>query len=365
MSRIALYIPELECGGAQRVFLLLAREFLARGHDVDLVLSQARGGLLGEIPVGVRLVDLGAREWGLGIAGLGLSSVFRLRAYLRREKPDALLSTLTGANLVAIVAREWSGASSRLVLRESSSLRNRSGIVRRVLIKMLYPKSDAVVTLTPDIQRDMQQFLEITDFKVFCIQNAVDVKMLLAKSREPIDVSCFEGISRSFILSVGRLVREKDYPTLINAFAYVVTRVDVHLVIIGEGPQRAELEVLTKQIGLQERVHLLGHDVNPWRWMKRARLFVLSSLWEGNPNALLEAISLGLPVVSTEYGESARETVGDRGRVVPVGSVERMSSAIVEVLENPPVAECGGAETVDEVASSYLDILLHSSTKEP
>lgn len=366
MNRIALFVPELECGGAQRVFLQLAREFLARGHRVDLVLSQARGGLMGEIPFGVRLVNLGAKQWGFGLAGLGLSSVLRLRAYLRREVPDALMSTLTGANLVAVVARGWAGVSTRLVLREAVSLRNRPGVLWRWMMRRAYPKADAVVTLSPVMRREAMELLGLNGQRVFCIPNPVDGETLRTLSQVPIEDPWFGSEGSSFVLSVGRLTPQKDYETLIRAFAGLVERSGMRLVILGEGPERPELEILVKQLGLQGHVHMPGHEANPWRWMRRARLFVLSSRWEGNPNALLEAISLGLPVVSTEYDESARETVGDRGRVVPVGGVKQMSSAIAEVLESPlPVAAYGGAASVGEAASRYLDILLHSSTKEP
>ncbi len=365
MSRIALFVPELECGGAQRVFLQLAREFLARGHRVDLVLSQARGGLLGEIPSGVRLVDLGAKRWGFGLAGLGLSSVLRLRAYLRREVPEALMSTLTGANLVAVVARASAGVPTRLVLREAVSLRNRPGVVWRWMMRRAYPKADAVVTLSPAMRREALELLGLSGRRVSCIPNPVDEEALRTLSDVPIEDPRFESGGSIFILSVGRLTPQKDCGTLIRAFAGLPGRASVRLVILGEGPERPKLEILVKQLGLQEHVHMPGHEANPWRWMRRARLFVLSSRWEGNPNALLEAIALGLPVVATEYDESARATVGDRGRVVPVGGVKQMSSAIVELLENPPVAAYGGAAPVDEAASRYLDVLLHPSTEEP
>ncbi len=357
MSRIALYIPELECGGAQRVFLLLARQFLAHGHCVDLVLSQARGGLMGEIPAGVRLVDLGAMELGLGLVGLGLSSVLRLRAYLRMEKPDALLSTLTGANLVAVVARSWSGVPTRLVLREAVSLKNRPGCMWRWMMRRAYPKADAVVTLSFAMQREVEKLLGLSGRQVYCIPNPVDQEALRALSETPLEDPRFGSSEFPFILSVGRLTPQKDYETLIRAFAKMRGWAGMHLVILGEGPERRKLEILIRKVGMQKYIHMPGYETNPWRWMRRARVFVLSSRWEGHPNALVEAISLGLPVVTTEYDESAHSTVGEYGCVVPVGQAEKMAKALENILKSSSEVPFPIIYSPSTVSLRYLEIL--------
>ena len=137
MSRIALLLPDLEVGGAQRVMLLLAREFVKCGYCVDLVLLSPSGPLLSNIPDGVKIVDLEARSFGLGRLGFMTSSIIRLAVWIKREMPDVLLSTITGANLVALLARKVSAVSCRVVIREAVTLRNVNSVIRLQAMRWL------------------------------------------------------------------------------------------------------------------------------------------------------------------------------------------------------------------------------------
>jgi len=358
VSRLALFIPELECGGAQRVMLLLAREFVARGHGVDLILAQARGSLMEEIPPAVQVVDLRAKAGWFGAFGLGLSSTVRLSRYLHAQRPYAMLSTLTGANLVAVAARRLSGVTTRLVLREAVSLKNRKGGVWQRLMASMYLHADAVVTLSPALEREMMEALSIPRRRLHCIPNPVDVAKLWSLAEAPLDDLRFESAEYPFIIAVGRLIEQKDHATLIRAFARVAAGTNLHLVILGEGPLRHRLEQLVRQLGLGERVHMPGHDPNPWRWMRRARLFVLSSRWEGHPNALLEAMGLQLPVVVTAYDEHAKELVRDHGCAVPVANADQLADAIMREASQSVRRIAKNLSSVTSVSSSYLEVLL-------
>lgn len=351
MERIALFIPELDGGGAQRVFLCLAREFASMGMDVDLVVAQARGELLPEVPDEVSLVDLGGQTGWLGRAGFGFCTVVRLTAYLKRRRPSVLLCTITGANLVAVAARAMAGSDVRLILREAITLRNRPNRRWLRLTKLMYRFADGVIVLSSVMQQEMESLAGLPKGKIVCIPNPVDLRMLESRSQVPFD----PGIE-SFVLAVGRMTDQKDYGTLIRSFA-ILNRAEMHLVILGDGPERLALELLVVQLGLQGRIHLPGFDANPWRWMKRARIFVLSSLAEGEPNALIEAMALGLPVVSTEYDESVHALVGRSGRVVPTGRPEQMAQAMGEVLDSPPPAATRRFPTPADVASRYLSVM--------
>lgn len=333
--RIALLLPELEAGGAQRVMLLLAREFAARGHRVDLVLLQATGPLLAEIPDNVRLVDLAARAHGLGQLGFTLSSIRRLGAWLKKERPEALLSTITGANLVAILARRAAGIPLRLAIREAVTLENHTGTVRRHAMRWLYPRADAVIALTAVMADQLIRDLAVPSGKIHCIPNPVDAERIRARGREPLAHPWLEDPNLKVVISAGRLIPQKDYATLLRAFALLPTAMPTRLIIVGEGPERPRLEALATELGIDTRIHLPGFDANPWRWMARADLFVLSSLWEGHPNALLEALTLGLPAISTEYDPSVRamSEVGHPDLVAPADPkqlAERIQRALVK-----------------------------------
>jgi glycosyltransferase involved in cell wall biosynthesis len=349
---IALLLPELEAGGAQRVMLLLAREFAARGHRVDLVLLHASGALLADVPADVRVVDLAARPLGLGQFGFSLSSVRRLAAWLRRTRPDAMLSTITGANLVAVLARRLARIPMRLAIREAVTLDNVTSPLRRRAMRWLYPQADAAIALSPVMADQLVRQLGVPPHRVRCIPNPVDALCVRERGRAPLAHPWLNDIQLKVVISAGRLIPQKDYPTLLRAFALLPEPSSARLIIVGEGPERPRLEALAAELGIADRIHLPGFDANPWRWMARADLFVLSSRWEGHPNALLEALALGLPAVITEYDASAADLAAHfKLRSVPPVTPPALSRALFDMLSaqhSGDGAACGNArETVE------------------
>ncbi|WP_018989489.1 glycosyltransferase [Aromatoleum toluclasticum] len=362
---IALLLPELEAGGAQRVMLLLAREFAARGHRIDLILLQATGPLLAEIPDEVRLVDLAARAHGLGQLGFTLSSIRRLGAWLKKERPEALLSTITGANLVAILARRAAGIPLRLVIREAVTLENHTSTLRRRAMRWLYPHADAVIALTDVMAEQLVRDLAVPPAKIHCIPNPVDAARIRAQGNEPLAHPWLQAPDLKVVISAGRLIPQKDYATLLRAFALLPATLSARLIIVGEGPERPRLEALATELGISTRIHLPGFDANPWRWMARADLFVLSSLWEGHPNALLEALTLGIPAVVTEYDDSAL-SLATCGLVVlvPPAYPGALARAIGRLVARTRSQDSGAAATsaaTDAAIGAYLGVLCEDS----
>lgn len=330
---IALLLPELEAGGAQRVMLLLAREFAARGHRVDLVLLRAAGPLLAEVPAGVHIVDLVARTHGLGQFGFSLSSVRRLAAWLRRTRPDAMLSTITGANLVAILARRAACVPLRLAIREAGSITAITSPLRLQLMRWLYPHADTVIALSPVMAKQLSQVIHISPRRVRYIPNPVDTACIRDRGQAHLADPWLDDPHLKVVIAVGRLIPQKDYATLLRAFALLPKELPARLIIVGEGPQRPILETLIHNLGIGERIQLTGFDANPWRWMSRADLFVLSSTSEGHPNALLEALALGLPAVITEYDASAADLAAHfKLRSVPPNTPQALSLALFDLL---------------------------------
>lgn len=355
---LALLLPELEAGGAQRVMLLLAREFAARGHRVDLVLLQATGPLLAELPDNVRLVDLAARAHGLGQLGFTLSSIRRLGAWLKKERPEALLSTITGANLVAILARRVAGIPLRLAIREAVTLENHTGTVRRRAMRWLYPRADAVIALTAVMADQLIRDLAVPPGKIHCIPNPVDAERIRARGREPLAHPWLDDPNLKVVISAGRLIPQKDYATLLRAFALLPPAMPTRLIIVGEGPERPRLEALATELGIDTRIHLPGFDANPWRWMARADLFVLSSLWEGHPNALLEALALGLPAVTTKYDDSVVMIVSmGELRVATAGGPLPLAAAISASLLYSCRSDLPSAPALTETIDQYFDAI--------
>lgn len=332
---IALFLPDLNGGGAERVMLTLAKYFAAQGHRVDMVLARAEGALLPLLSPTVRLVDLqsGLRNWGL--AGLAVSATLRLAAYLRREKPDALLSTLTGANLVAVTASKLVGRSGRLVLREATTLKNLKNHVRLWLMQWLYPLADKIVVLNEVMRQEMISVVGILPEKLVSIPNPVDIDFICSQAKIDLDHPWFLPGNPPVIIGIGRLNPPKDFKTLISAFAELRLKgVDARMVILGDGPLKIELENLVKYLKFETEIIFPGFDNNPYRWLSRSKLFVLSSLWEGQPNAVLEALALGKPVVITNYDSSVQAFSKNKSvTIVPPVNITAMAAAIIKTLD--------------------------------
>ena len=360
--KLALFLPSLRGGGAERVMVNLARGFVERGLQVDLVLARAEGPYLSQVPKEVRVVDLGAQRV--------LHSLPGLVRYLREERPQAMLSALNHANIVAIWAKLLARVKTRLVVSErttlSRSTENASSIrVKFIpfLVKAFYPYADVVVAVSRGVAEDLIARIGLTAEKIKVIYNPVVTPELFTKAEEPLDHPWFRPGEPPVILGVGRLTKPKDFPTLIRAFALVRKERPARLMILGEGEERPNLEALVRELGLEEDVALPGFVENPYKYMKRAAVFVLSSRWEGLPTVLIEAMALGTPVVATDCPSGPAEILegGKWGRLVAVGNETSLARAIILALSKPVNAgelrSRAQLFSVDGVVQLYLDLL--------
>jgi glycosyltransferase involved in cell wall biosynthesis len=358
MSRIAMLLPDLEAGGAQRVMLLLARKFVERGHHVDLILLSSSGPLHSHIPGGVKVVELAARSFCLGQIGFFLSSICCLARWMRRKTPDVLLSTITGANLVALLARRCAAVPARIVIREATRLKNVNSALRLQAINWLYPQADTVIALSSVMATDLIEKVGVPSSSIRCIANPVDTVFINKQGREPVSHCWLDSEQIKVIVSVGRLVLPKDYETLLRSFALLPRKLSARLIILGEGAEHVTLERLALHLGIADVIQFVGYDANPWRWMARADLFVLSSRWEGHPNALLEALALDLPIVATEYDDSVNVLSARYGfTVVPAGNSTLLAQAIEDQLGSGLSRSYEFANEVQDVVCAYLSVL--------
>ncbi|MCU7927341.1 MAG: glycosyltransferase [Candidatus Thiodiazotropha sp. (ex Dulcina madagascariensis)] len=355
--RIALFLPDLGMGGAERVFVTLSKYLAQMGYQVDLVLAKKDGPLLKEVAPEVNVVDLAVSRSGESGWLFGLRTLFSLRLYLRSFPPDIMLSTLTGANLTVLVARLISLRKFRLVIREAATLANVKSGLRLRLMRFLYPLADKVVVLTEFMKDEMVKSLRLPVEKIAVIGNPVDcerIRLLAADS----DAGQIVDKVAPFAVVVGRLVEQKDFFTAIHAVARVNDERPLNLVVIGDGPQKEELLALARTLNINERVYCLGFQPNPYPWINQADVFILSSKWEGYPNVLLEAMSLGRPIISTEYDASIGVILSVYParlyRIVSVGNGMEMANAILELTGRDDMAENGGINNIRQVVDKYL-----------
>lgn len=332
---VAFFVPSMRGGGAERAMLDLARGFASRGLRVDLVLAQAEGAYVSKVPADIRLVDLQARR-----VLKGLPPLVR---YLRSAQPRALVSTQMHANLIALWAKRLAKVPTRVIIREATTGSHpvyRIGSTLRfhithALARLCYPWADGIVAVSEGVAVDMCRHLGMDGKRVNVIYNAVCVSEIEELARQPVAHPWFVSPHPPIVLSAGRLSPEKDFPTLLRGFARVVRERPARLVILGEGSERAALAGMVQQLGLTGSVDLPGFVDNPFAYMARSAVYVLSSVCEGMPNALVQAALLGIPIVSTDCPSGPREIMekGGGGRLVPVGDDVRLAETILKTLE--------------------------------
>ena len=361
-QRIALFIPSLHGGGAERVMLNLAQGFVAEGRDVDLVLVKAEGVYLKAVPDTVNVIDLNC--------GRVLTSLFKLAVYLHRQKPKVLLSAMDHANIVAILARIIAASTTKIAVSVHSTLSvevekspSWRGKIIPWFINRCYPKADAVITVSTGVADDLANVTRLQRDSITVVYNPVVTPELLQQSMQPIEHQWFLPCKVPVLLAVGRLSEPKDFRTLIKAFAIIKKQRKCRLLILGEGEQRQMLEQLVKHLNLQNEVLLPGFVDNPYAYMKQADVFVLSSAWEGLVTVLIEAMACGTPVVSTDCPSGSSEILQDGkfGRLVPVGDAKALAAAVLKTLDEPLDAESlqlrANDFSMDNSVQHYLQVL--------
>ena len=351
--KIAFFIRALAGGGAQRDTILLANEIAARGHSVELLTLVPEGALRSLVSEHVAIVPIGG--------GKLRSAVPALRCALIVREPDVLISAEAAPNLVALLAARLlpKELRPRVVLREVGSpsiaqrldpyLQNRAAY--RVL-RIAYRFADVVVTLTEGARRDLAQNFRMPERKIARMTaNAVIDEV----TTDMPDVARERGL----IVSVGRLSPEKDHATLIRAFGKL-GRHDWRLEIAGEGPTRAPLQALIRELGVQDRVTLTGFVNDPFSVFHRAELAVSTSLYEGFGNAIVEALACGTPVVATDCPYGPREILahGRYGALVRVGDTDALAPAIAQAMAAVPDRAALRARAATHTVARAADALL-------
>lgn len=360
-GRIAVFLPSLAGGGAERTILNLAAGFADRELDVDLVLARAEGPYMGDIPAAVRTVDLGA--------GRVVSSLAPLVAYLRRERPLVMLSALWHANLAAMWARRIAGVQTKILVSAQNTLSQGVGNsplarakITPFLLRRFQSWADGIVAVSGGVAADLTGPIGLKQERIHVIYNPIITSNFLQAAQQENSHPWFAAGEPPVILGVGRLTWEKDFPNFLRALRRVRDRRRVRGLILGEGPDRAKLESLVRELGLEDDVQLPGFVENPGSYMARAGAFVLSSRSEGLPTVLVEALALGTPVVSTDCRSGPREVLRDGrlGALVPIRDSQALADAVIETLARqgqPVPAEAWLPYTSEWVVDEFIALM--------
>jgi glycosyltransferase involved in cell wall biosynthesis len=412
---IAILVRHLTIGGAQKVAINLSKSFAEKGLKVDLITIWKRGELINKVHPKVRLVDLDVPssfypyrlcylikfllqkqltsfdlDYLIKLNSVIIKIMFKINKkvdiypfwlniislkmadYIRVNKPCVILAIDTIPNIIALKAKQFVHIPISIFLNEQTTpsigfnLDPRKQLIK-YWIQKLYPQSNSIIAVSQGVAEDLIYNYRIPKEKIKVIHNPIVNKEIFDIALEDVNHPWFKTKQSPVILGIGRLARAKDFPTLLRAFALVRRFRPVRLVILGEGEERANLERLAIELGIQNDVSMPGFVDNPFAFMAKASVFVLSSAWEGLPTVLVEALACGCPVVATDCRSGPREILdnGRYGRLVPVGDHEALAKAILETLDNPDFPATREERiqralefSLDAAVEKYLQVLL-------
>lgn len=359
---IAVLLATSGHSGVDRVMGNLLAAWGEAGLAVDLLAIHGHGPHVDPLPPGLHRVPLPARH-----VDTALPALVR---YLNAVRPPVLLTDKDRVNRMALLAAALAGGRTRVAVRlgttVSANLARRGRLeraVQRASMRHLYPRAAAVLVPSQGAADDLAAFAGLTRERIAVVPSPVFGRRFEMLAAAPPERVPWSESAPPTVLGIGELCARKDFATLIRAFARLRAARPCRLVILGEGRQRAALEALVRELGLEADVRLPGFLANPYPHLTRAALFVLSSRCEGLPVALIEALACGTPAVSTDCPSGPRELLqgGRLGALVPVGDAEALAAAMAATLAAPPAADAlrtaAAPYAVNAAAGAYLDAL--------
>ncbi len=334
-SLITLATPALD-GGIGRNILNLADAFQSLGYRTHLLIDKPGGPYFDQLHPFVKVIHLPTSH--------PLSGIPRLCMYLLRHKPDVILTPNVRHTVLSLRARRLASPSTRIYTNVhntySKTFQYLSTQKRKKRIKKintLYPHCNGIIPVSEGVAADLCEFTMIPKKLLTTIYNPVVTQKLEKLAREAVTHPWFLDNKQPIILSISRLEKQKNLPLLIDAFEQARQQIPCRLMLIGDGTQRDTIAARVHASRFRQDITLLGHQTNPYKYMRNASLFVLSSSWEGFGNTLVEAMATGTPVVSTDCLYGPREILdnGRYGSLVPVGNADALARAIIQTLQSP------------------------------
>lgn len=338
-------MPVLKGGGAERSIINLASNLDRDKYDISIVAGNIAENIQLDTSKNIRIFNLESS---------GLPTLFiKLIKYLKEEKPDILVSALPHINTISMMAKKFSGVGTLIVLTEHTIISlipsTARTWVRKIgarfilphLMGFFYPKADAVICVAKGVMDDLARLVgRLPTMEV--IHNPVFDDNIITLSQEPIgqEQNFFNG-GKPFIIAVGRLVKAKNYPSLLKAFRIVLKIITADLVILGDGPEEDKLKKMAVDLGVADNVKFLGFKPNPYKYMSRASVFALSSIREGFGNVIVEAMACGAPVVAADYNSGPSEIIEDgvNGLLVDPQNEKALAEAIIKILKDKDLAK--------------------------
>jgi glycosyltransferase involved in cell wall biosynthesis len=360
-KKIGIYLSSFSGGGAEREMIYLANEFSNRGYYVDLIIHRDAGPLSS-------LVDSKVHQ--IMINKTYLHDIFVLSSYMRKQKPSFIVSSMDMPNWFLVLAKLFSLTKTRIswrIVTHLSASKDNSKSKFPTLYKITYPVLSKMVNSVVCISNGCKQdFIENYFFgeksKVSVIYNPAYIATIHDQIEESFTHQFYKK-DLKVIISLGRLGIAKNFETLINAFHLAYKEDDsLRLIILGEGSLKSKLQNIINDLKLNQVISLHGFEINPYKYLAKADLFVLSSIYEGFGNVIVEALALNVPVVSTDCPSGPAEILenGKWGKLVPVGDSASMATAMIETLKKSPKQETllrAKEFNIQSVVENYIKLM--------
>jgi glycosyltransferase involved in cell wall biosynthesis len=353
---LAIFIPSLSGGGAERVVLNLIQGFQEYNINLELILAQDDGIWQKQLPENCSIVILHKKHVFL--------CLFPLIRHLRKSIPDILFSAIDNANLVNVLACRLSGKNVKSIIsihQVSSEFRklhdNRKEKILGKITNVVFPLTDKMIVVSEEIHKDILKNFRIPDNKIVTIGNPIIKSLDLDRTFD----NSVRVKNKYTIVAFGRLAIEKDFGTLITAFNLFLKSKQGQLIIYGEGPERQNLENLCENLGVEKNVSMPGFEADVFGKLRQADLCVISSITEGFGNVIIEAFACGIPVVSTDCG-GPREILqnGKFGSLVPIKDAEALNYAMLETashkIDPALLKERAREYTIENISLKYKQV---------
>ena len=343
-TTVAFFLPTMDAGGAESNIVKILSGIDKKKFQPQLVLAKKQGDFLKYVPKNCRIFELG---------GMGYFKIFwGLAKFLKTEKPTILVSSFPHFNIISLAAKKFSGAETKIVVIEHTSFSllksTASNFWHKIIVilflpalmRITYEWAGAIVCVSKGVASDLFEVLE-SDKKIQVIYNPVADGKILKMAQRQANHPWLADKNIPVIIAVGRLAKAKDYPNLFKALKLILEEHPAKLLILGSGAEEQKLKKIVEDYGLAEFVDFLGFQPNPYKYIKDSSVFVLSSMQEGFGNAIIEAMALGVPVVSTNCPSGPNEIIENNknGILVPVKDPKSLAAGVLKILENPALAE--------------------------
>jgi len=357
-KKILFIIPSLQGGGAERVTANILNAMDKNLFEPSLILFQTKSDYMHSLPPKLPIAILSKKyRWDF------FKLILCLRQHIKLNKPDVVVSALFYANLISIISVAGLRNKPRLIIAVhnypgKSINATRFAALKQLLVRYLYRYADKIIVVSKCIKEYLIRNMQVEPSRIEVIYNPVPIEEIKRQMHQSVSKRMLKKQGDIRIIAIGRLTAQKRIDRLLRAFARVrAEKHNVSLVILGQGEMRAELDLLSKKLGISSHVNFAGFQANPYEWLSNSDLFVLSSDYEGFPMVILESMVCGVPVLSTNCPSGPDEVIdhGETGYLVPLQKdCEGLAEGILFLINNPELAASMAQKAIKKIGQFDL-----------